>query len=179
VSGEHAKTTSLKQKAEHEVKEITIVFVYLAFFFCAMATYSMLLLNTYDISFYNYGAALLNAFLVTKVILLGEAAHVGKREEDRPLLYSAIYKAFLYSLLVFAFHIIEETVIGLFHGKPITSAFHDIRLDELLARTVIVFCTFIPFFAFRELGRVMGQDTLRSLLVRTRPTPVAAPSTSS
>ena len=47
------------------------------------------------------------------------------------------------------------------------SAFHKVRIDELLARTVIVFCTFIPLFAFRELGRVMGEEKFRDLFFRT------------
>jgi hypothetical protein len=59
---------------------------------------------------FNYGAALLNAFVITKVILIGEAAHLGKKLEAKPVIYSAIYKAFLYGLLVFAFHIVEDII---------------------------------------------------------------------
>jgi hypothetical protein len=166
MNAENPQKTSLKQKAAHEFKEIAIVFVYLAFFFCALATYSMLLLDKFDISYFNYGAALINALVITKVILIGEAVHVGTRLEARPLVYSALYKAFLYGLLVFAFHILEEMIKRLIHGKDIVGAFREIRLDDLLARSVIVFCTFIPLFAFREVGRVLGQDRFRALFFR-------------
>jgi hypothetical protein len=37
----------LKQKVAHELKEISIVFAYLAVFFCALSTYSMLLLEKF------------------------------------------------------------------------------------------------------------------------------------
>jgi hypothetical protein len=37
------------------------------FFFCAMATYSMLLLGKFQISYFTYGAALVNAFVVTRL----------------------------------------------------------------------------------------------------------------
>src|SRR5271157_2553872 len=94
------ETPGLKQKAAHEFKEITIVFLYLAFLFCALATYSMQLLEKFEILYFTYGAALLNAFIITKVILIGEAAHLGKKHEAKPLLYSSVYKAFLYGLLV-------------------------------------------------------------------------------
>ena len=171
MDAEHSEKKSMKQKAAHEVKEITIVFLYLAFFFCALATYSMLLLERYEISYFNYGAALLNAFVITKVILIGEAAHVGKKMESKRLIYSCVYKAFLYGLLVFAFHIVEEMVKQLIHHKDIAGAFHEIRLDDLLARSIVIFCTFIPFFAFRELGRLIGPDKLRALYFGARETP--------
>ena len=160
-----------KQKAEHEGKEITIVFLYLAFFFCALSTYSTLLLKQFEVSYFNYGAALLNAFVITKVILIGEAAHLGRKQESKPLFYSIISKAFLYGLLVFAFHIVEEVVKRLIHGKDLVGAFHDVRLDDLLARSVIIFLTFIPFFAFRELGRVLGQEEFRALFLRAGAAP--------
>jgi hypothetical protein len=171
MNAENSQTTSLKQKAAHESKEIAIVFLYLAFLFCALATYSMLLLEKFHISFFIYGAALLNAFVITKIILIGEAVHIGKKQEAKPLLYSTVYKAFVFGLLVFAFHILEELVKRLVHGKDIAGAFHEIRLDDLLARSVIIFCTFIPFFAFRELGRVLGQDKFRALFLRTGAAP--------
>ena len=49
MSAEHSQQTSLKQKAVHEAKEITFVFLYLAIFFCTLATYSMLLLEEFEI----------------------------------------------------------------------------------------------------------------------------------
>jgi hypothetical protein len=155
---------SLKERAAHEFREIATLFLYLAFFFCSLATYSMLLLGRFHISYFAYGAALINALVITKVILIGEAVHVGDKFESRPLFYSAIYKAFMYSLLVLAFHFLEEIVKLLIHKKDIATGFHEIRLDELLARCVIVFCTFIPLFGFREMRRVLGEDKFRALV---------------
>ena len=167
MSAENSHETNLKQKAVHEAKEITLVFLYLALFFCALATYSMLLLEKFEISYFTYGAALLNALVITKIILIGEAVHFGKKHEAKPLIYSCVYKAFVYGLLVFAFHFVEEVVKRLIHGKDIVGAFREVRIDDLLTRSVIIFLAFIPFFAFRELGRVIGQEKLRGLFFRT------------
>jgi len=167
MSAENSQQTSLKQKAVHEAKEITYVFLYLAAFFCALATYSMLLLEKFEISYFTYGAALLNALIITKIISIGEAVHFGRKHEAKPLFYSCAYKAFVYGVLVFAFHIVEEVIKRLIHGKAIVGAFREVRIDDLLARSVIIFLTFIPFFAFRELGRVMGPDKLRDMFFRT------------
>ena len=164
MSDPSAQKTSLKQKAAREFREIATLFLYLAFFFCSLATYSMLLLGRFHISYFAYGAALINALVITKVILIGEAVHVGNRFESRPLFYSAIYKAFMYSLLVLAFHFLEEIIKSLIHKKDIVAGLHEVRLDDLLGRCVIVFCTFIPLFGFREMRRVLGEDKFRALL---------------
>jgi hypothetical protein len=74
-----------------------IVTAYLAIFFCALATYTMLLVGKSELAYFNY-VAVVNALVVAKVILIGEAAHLGKEHEDKPLIYSCIYKAFLWYL---------------------------------------------------------------------------------
>ncbi len=45
MSAKNTEHKSFKEKAEHEFIEIAMVFAYLAFVFCALATYSMLLLE--------------------------------------------------------------------------------------------------------------------------------------
>ena len=97
----------MKQKVLHELGEFFRVFLYLAPWFCAFSTYRMLILSRFtDVSF-DYGTALLNALVLSKVILVGEFFHLGKRHEDRPLIYSTIYKSFLFALLAAAFRIVE------------------------------------------------------------------------
>jgi hypothetical protein len=164
---ENSKKSTFKQKATHELKDFAGISIYLAFFFCSVAAYSALLLNQFHVSYFVYGSALINALVIAKIILIGEYARLGKHHETKPLFQSAIYKAFLFSLLVFGFHIVEEVIKVLWHGESMVSAFHKVRIDELLARTLIVFCTFIPLFAFRELRRVMGEEKFRDLFFRT------------
>ena len=166
---EKSEKKGLKQKAREEFEQVVILTAYLAFFFCALATYSMLLLNKFHISSFAYATALINAAVIAKVILIGEAVHAGKKFEGKALLFSAIWKSFVFGWLVFAFHIVEEMIRSLIHGQGAIEAFREIRLDDLLSRTVVVFCTFIPLFVFRELRRVMGQDNFRALFFHSQP----------
>jgi len=165
---EKSEKKGLKQKAREEFEQVVILTAYLAFFFCALATYSMLLLNKFHISSFAYATALINAAIIAKVILIGEAVRAGKKFEGKALLFSAIWKSFVFGWLVFAFHIVEEMIKNLIHGKGAIEAFREIRLDDLLSRTVVVFCTFIPLFVFRELRRVMGQDNFRALFFHSQ-----------
>lgn len=153
-----------KQKIEHELREMLGLSVYLAFFFCAIEIYRMFLLSQYNVSYWELGFALINALVVTKVIMIGEYAKLGRRYESRSLFVSAVWKAFVFGLLVFAFHVLEEGIKYLIHGADLERASREIRFEQLAARSVVVFCTFIPLFAFRELRRVMGEDEFRTLI---------------
>jgi hypothetical protein len=155
-----------KQKAEHELKDFLWISFYLAFFFCALETYSMLLLRKYDVSYLNYTFALINALVIAKVILIGEMAHLGKKAESKPLYQSVLYKSFVFGLLVFAFHLVEEFVKRLIHHAPFGTVLHEVKLDEAIARTIVILCAFIPLFAFRELGRVLGEERLHTLFFK-------------
>ena len=170
MNNEPSAARNFKRKAFHEFVEFLGIFLFLAFVFCALVTYSTLLLSAFHVRYLSYAFALLNALVISKVILIGEYARVGRKYEDRPLLLSAIYKAVLFSLLVFAFHMAEEALKGFWHGVAVASTFHEIRFDDLLARSLVVFCVFIPLFAFREFRRVLGDEKFYGLLFRSRET---------
>ncbi len=174
VTSENSAQKTRKQKAMHELKEMLVIFLYLAFFFCALAAYSRLLLHQYHVEFWSYTFAIINALVITKVIMIGEYAHVGRRGERNPILLSAIWKSFIFGLLVLGFHLVEEMIKRLIHGADMARASHDLRIDELLGRSIVVFCTFIPLFAFREFRRVMGEDEFQRLVFGAREKDVPA-----
>jgi len=152
-----AQKAELKQKAKHEAKELLYIFLYLAFFFCALATYTTLLLKEYEVPYWNYAFALINALVIAKVILIGQMMHLGEKHEDKPLLLSALWKAFLYSLFALAFHFVEELVKRLIHGANAAEASRSIRIDALLGHTLLVFCTFIPLFRLYGISPGLGR----------------------
>ena len=160
-----------KQRIAHEMLEYWINFVYLAIFFAVFTWYRRLILAEYRITYLHYGTAVIEALIMAKVILLGDALSVGRKFEDQPLIVPALYKAVLFSLFVGLFAVLEHTIGGLLHGKGLAGGFHEIMSegkDELLARCLLTFFAFIPFFAFRELGRVMGNGKLRALFFHHR-----------
>ena len=167
MTGKDSTAPSLKQKTVHEFKDFAWISLYLAVFFCALSTYATLLLRKYEINYLNYTFAIINALIIAKVILIGEMAHLGRRAEARALYQAVLYKSFVFGLFVFAFHFLEEFVKRLIHGQPSGTVLHDINLNDLIGRAIIMFCAFIPLFAFRELGRVMGEDKLHALFFKS------------
>ena len=145
--------------------------MFLAPLFCAFATYRMEILGEFGGKYFAYGAALVNALLLSKIILIGQYLKLGKRYECKPLLYSTFYKSFVFTVLVALFHVLETTVKGLLHGDGMAGAIAELRdlgIGEVLARSLIMFCALIPFFALRETARAVGERRLEDLFLRSR-----------
>jgi len=71
-------------------------------------------------------------------------------------------------VLVFGFQDVEEVIRLLMHREKMTRALHEIRIDDLLGGSLVVFCTFLALFAFRDLQRVSGEENFRDLFFRAR-----------
>jgi hypothetical protein len=168
----YEKRSSLKEKLIHEVKEMLVIFLYLALFFCAFTTYRLLVMKEMGFSYFHYGFALIKALVLAKVILLGQYARVVKTFNDRPLIVPTMYKVILFSLFALAFEILEHVIGSFLHGKGVLGALQEIMSagwDELLARTLVLLVAFVPFFAFGEIGRVLGEGKLSELFLHKRP----------
>ena len=81
----------------------------------------------------------------------------------------------MFGWLVFGFHLVEEMIKNLIHGQKAIEALHEIQLDELLSRTVVIIGTFVPLFLFRELKRVMGDDASWDLVLHSSSASKASP----
>jgi hypothetical protein len=172
MNGSDEKRSGVKGKVVHEVKELLVIFLYLALFFCAFTTYRKLVMKEMGISYFHYGFALIKALVLAKVILLGRCVRFANVFDDRPLIVPTLYKVILFSFFVLAFEVLEHVIGGLLHGKDVISAFQEmmsVGWDELLARTLVMLVAFIPLFAFTETARVLGNGKMRDLFVHKRP----------
>jgi hypothetical protein len=153
-----------KQKIVHEVWELLVVFLCLAPFFASFATYRNYLTGGSG-ELLALGIAIVKALVFAKIILIGEIARLGRRSENRPLFVSTVHKAIMFTLLYLAFHVLEDGLRGVLHGQRFFRALVAalLKKEELLSLGLVVFFAFIPFFAVREMRRVMGADNFRHL----------------
>jgi hypothetical protein len=153
-----------KQVIVHEVQEILAVFLWLAPFFASFATFRLYLTGKSG-ELLALGIAMVNALVMAKVILIGEIAKLGRRSENKPLFVSTVHKAIMFMLLYLAFHLLEEGLRGALHRQGFFHALAAalLKKKELVSLGLVVFFAFIPFFAMREMRRVMGADNFRHL----------------
>ncbi len=173
MAEDKSKSKSLKSKIKHEFKEMLLISAFLGLFFFAFATYKMYLLHEFRSAQFVYVTALINTLVLAKVILLGGFVRTSRMMDHKPLIVSAIYKAAFFSILVAAFHWIEEFVKDAIHGQSFADTLHETLHATswpLLGLMVICFCLFIPFFSLWEVRRVMGDEEFSELFLRrTRP----------
>lgn len=163
--------TGVKQKLSHEMKQFVIIFLYLGLLIGAFNTYRWLLLAEYHVGYFVYGYSLIEALVLAKIILIGESLGIGERFSGQPLIFPTLYKTILFALCAVAFGIVEHLITGFLHGKDLAGIFQEIISGrcEILARMLIMFVAFIPFFAFGETMRALPEVKLFDLFFRKRP----------
>jgi hypothetical protein len=165
------KRNGAKQKLAHELRQLVAIFLYLAGFFMVFKLYTRLVLEEYQINYFAYGLTLLKSLALAKIILTGEALRLGERSRARPLILSTLYSAVVFSAFALAFEILEHLVLGWLRGKGPAAVFGEILghgWPHLVAMTMVVFVAVLPFFAFRETERALGEGKLHDLFFKRR-----------
>ena len=97
---------------------------------------------------YHQGFAIINAFLLAKVMLTAEMFHVAENLDNKPL--PIMFKSVIYSTILMSFYIIEETLVGMWHGKSATDSIPDVgggSLEGILVVGLMMFVVLVPFSA--------------------------------
>ncbi len=165
------KQAGMKHKIAHELRKLVAIFVYLAAFFVVFKLYTRLVLAEYQINYFAYGLTLLKALALAKIVLTGEALRLGERFRERPLIIPTFFKTVVFSVFALVFEVVEHLILGLVRGKDlaeISSELLNKGWPHLVAMTMVVFVAFLPFFAFRELERVLGEGKLRDLFFKPK-----------
>jgi hypothetical protein len=144
---------------------------YLTLVFAAFTVYRRYLLAAHDITYTNYGFAVIKALILAKVIMIGAVLRLGRGLDQKPLIYPTLYKTAVFTLFLGIFTVIENVIKVLWKGTGLTGDLVELLgkgPNEFLANSLVVFVAFIPFFGVKELGRVLGEDKIRALFFRQR-----------
>lgn len=158
------------QKARHELKEYAFLSAYLYVCFGAIVLYKMAILNGQDVEFLAFGIPAIKALILAKFILLAHVILVGERSSNARLVTVIAIKALLYLILLLFMSLIEECVVGLYHGRSLITVLTGMgrRLPEIMAMSAIMLLILIPYLASRELDVELGKGRLWSLLLEHR-----------
>ena len=162
---------SLKQRAIEELKLYWVVALYLWVFLGSFIVYRRLISAETGSIYLPHGIALIEALVIAKVILIGKMFGFSRRFEDKPLIFPVLYKSVLFGVLVLLFGVVEHLVEGWIHARGLLGGLReidDIGAYELGARVLMLIVAFVPFFAFGEIGRVLGSDKLRAMFFSKR-----------
>lgn len=162
---------TLKLKAYREFKEFLFIAGYLWLVFSLLILYKSLILNEEHISYFNRGIALINALVLAKFVLIAKALHLGDQADEAPLIYPTLLKSGVFSIMLAVCKILEDAAVGFYHGKTFSQSIADLgggTLKGILTLAFLLFVMLIPFFAFGELRRILGEGQLTQLFFRPR-----------
>lgn len=162
-----------KEKFFKEFIEYWINVAYLAVYFAIFVSYNRLVLAGYDIVYADYGFGLINALILGKVVSVGGMMRLGRWVENKPLIVSTLSKTVVFTIWLAIFNAIELTIKGFFktytfHGS--LEALSHIGTYEYFSGSLVVFTSFIPFFAFKDLSRVLGSKMILDMFLKKKPT---------
>ena len=170
ISGEGTlpeRKLGLKQRVFDEVIKFLAIAFYLWVMFGVFALHESVVSAKNHIDYHFYGFAVINALILGKVMLVAEDLHFAEWVKDRPLIYPILCKAVAFSILFLVFDVVEEVLVGVFKGKTIDESVPSIgggTPSGVFFVGIILAVALIPFFAFREVGRAIGERALHSLM---------------
>jgi len=160
---------SWKQKLKHEFIEYWINVAYLAIFFSVFIFYRRLILAHYDVYLEDYFLGIIKALVFAKVIMIGAFLRIDRTFDQKPLIIPIIYKSLLFTIWVAVFDVAEKFITGLISTSTFSGAVEEISksfTNIWIGGALVVFFCFIPFFAFKELSRLIGKEKIQNLLFR-------------
>ena len=172
MTKKNEEKTGWKHRLFLEMTAYWINVLYLTILFAVFTSYRRLILAQYNIGYSNWGISLIKALVLAKVVMVGGIFHFGRGLENKPLIFSTLFKSVLFTLWVAIFAIVESAIRGFLHGKDLAGGLDHLLTDgthEFFAKSLVVFVAFIPFFAFKELGRVLGKGKIWDLFFRKGP----------
>jgi fumarate reductase subunit C len=158
---------SLKQRVFDEVIKFLAIAFYLWVMFGVFALHESVVSAKDHINYHFYGFAVINSLILGKVMLVAQDLHFADWYKERPLIYPILCKAVAFSILFIVFDVVEEVLVGVFRGKTIGESIPTIgggTPSGVFFVGIILAIALIPFFAFREVGRVIGERALHALM---------------
>jgi hypothetical protein len=135
--------------------------------FGALLLYKTAILRDHGIQIVPLGLALGKALLMAKFMLIGRKLNVGANVGSRMLVSVIAYKSALFLILLIALSIVEQISLGFLHHQTIEGALSHLgsgRLGEVLAEALLLLLILVPYFAYKELDRTLGEGKIRQLL---------------
>jgi hypothetical protein len=163
---------TVTRKIFQEFKEVVPMFLYLWLLFALFTYHEAIVLARRNISYAPFGLAFINAFVFAKVMLIAEKLRIGTRFRKKAPVFPIFYKSLLFALTFICFNLAEEVIIGLWKGKTIAQSIPRIGGGSPAGTVIaglIMTIALIPFFAFRELSRVLGKGALAVLFLKPQP----------
>ena len=84
------------------------------------------------------------------------------------MLYSTLWNAALFAVILLVCHLLEEVLVKVWHDHSFAASFSEAVTDprDMLATMVLMFVVLTPFFFAKGLIEILGKDEIKRLLLK-------------
>jgi hypothetical protein len=163
--------TEVKEGLRHRIKDefvqATLLALYFAAWFCAIAFFSFALLREAAIPITPFGLAIIKAGLCAKFMMIGKAIFPLRVDPDRGLVKSLFWHSLAYLGVVIALSFAEAGIDGLFHGKSFfesVSSFGHGDPIYIAALSLMYWLIIWPYLIVFGLNQSLGNKAVHAIL---------------
>lgn len=162
---------SLKDRARHELRSYIIISGYIWAIVSLLRLHEQLIAETYSFSIQSQGYAVVTALILGKVVMIGEALHLGAYLTKRAPALSILIRSLLFAVAILGFHALEELVFALWDGSTWTAAIESPSPDTVrrsVLTALIMSIALVPYFLIKEIEERTGERDLLLLAIGLR-----------
>jgi hypothetical protein len=135
TSAAAGRCARVRRRLREEVARISAIFAYLLVVFGVLVLHETVVLSRHGIGYQFYGFAIVNSWILAKVVLVAEGV-VARRPARRAPLVRIAARAGGFAVLLVCAYAVEETLIGLCKGRSLA--------ESLPARSAAAACVVWP-----------------------------------
>ena len=157
----------LRYKIKDEFVQASLLALYFATWFCAIAFFSFALLREAAISITPFGLAIIKAGLCAKFMMIGKAIYPLKVDASRGLIKSIFWHSIAYLGIVLTLSIAEAGIDGLFHGKSFLESLSSFGHGDpiyIAALSLMYWLIIWPYLIVLGLNQSLGDTAVHTIL---------------
>jgi hypothetical protein len=161
----------VKEDLGHRIKdefiEASLLALYFASWFCAIAFFSFALLREAAIPITPFGLAIIKAGLCAKFMMVGKALFPLRVDANRGLVKSLFWHSIAYLGVVLALSFSEAGINGLFHGKSFLESLSSFAHGDpiyIAALSLMYWLIIWPYLIVLGLNQSLGNKAVRTIL---------------
>jgi hypothetical protein len=159
--------TSIRHRIQEEFIQASLLALYFATWFCAIAFFSLAILREAAIPITPFGLALIKAALCAKFMMIGKAIYPLKVDANRGLIKSIFWHSIVYLLIVIALSFAESGIDGLLHGKSFLESIASFGHGDpiyIASLSLMYWLILWPYLIVLGLNQSLGNTAVRTIL---------------
>ena len=169
--------TEVKEGLRHRIKDefvqASLLGLYFAAWFCAIAFFSFALLREAAIPITPFGLAIIKAGLCAKFMMIGKAIFPLRVDANRGLVKSLFWHSIAYLGIVLILSFAEAGIDGLLHGKSFLESLSSFGHGDpiyITALSIMYWLIVWPYLIVLGLNQSLGNQAVHAILFGSKAT---------